>query len=67
MVLVAGLFFFGVKAIQTIKIDIFPAMNMPVIYLSHPVWRLFSFNQMESFFGKQYVNLMLYVSGVKMH
>ena len=64
MVLVAGLFFFGIKAIHTIKIDIFPAMNLPVIYLSHPFGG-YSPNQMESFFGKQYVNILLYVSGVK--
>ncbi|MDE3248556.1 MAG: efflux RND transporter permease subunit [Bacteroidota bacterium] len=64
MVLVAGLFFFGIKAVRTIKIDIFPAMNLPVIYLSHPFGG-YSPAQMESFFGKQYVNLMLYVSGVK--
>src|SRR5450432_2132230 len=64
MVLVAGLFFFGIKAINTIKIDIFPAMNLPVIYLSHPFGG-YSPNQMESFFGKQYVNILLYVSGVK--
>ncbi|MFT3932366.1 MAG: efflux RND transporter permease subunit [Chitinophagaceae bacterium] len=64
MVLVAGLFFFGIKAVQTIKIDIFPAMNMPVIYLSHPFGG-YSPTQMESFFGKQYVNILLYVSGVK--
>ena len=64
MVLVAGLFFFGIKAINTIKIDIFPAMNLPVIYLSHPFGG-YSPAQMESFFGKQYVNILLYVSGVK--
>ncbi len=64
MVLVAGLFFFGIKAIQHIKIDIFPAMNLPVIYLSHPFGG-YSPNQMESFFGKQYVNILLYVNGVK--
>lgn len=64
MVLVAGLFFFGIKAVRTIKIDIFPAMNLPVIYLSHPFGG-YSPAQMESYFGKQYVNLLLYVSGVK--
>ena len=64
MVLVAGLFFFGIKAVNTIKIDIFPAMNLPVIYLSHPFGG-YSPTQMESFFGKQYVNILLYVSGVK--
>ena len=64
MVLVAGLFFFGIKAVRNIKIDIFPAMNLPVIYLSHPFGG-YSPAQMESFFGKQYVNILLYVNGVK--
>ena len=64
LVLVAALFFFGVNAIRTIKIDIFPDMNMPVIYLSHPFGG-YTPDQMESYFGKSYVNLMLYVSGVK--
>ncbi len=64
MVLVAGLFFFGINAVRNIKIDIFPDMNQPVIFLSHPFGG-YSPDQMESFFGKAYVNLMLYVSGVK--
>jgi len=64
LVLVAGLFFFGIKAVTTIKIDIFPDMNLPVIYLSHP-YGGFTPDQMESYFGKSYVNLLLFVSGVK--
>ena len=36
LVLVAGLFFFGIKAVTSVKIDIFPSINLPVIYLSHP-------------------------------
>ena len=64
LVLVAGLLFFGINAIRNIKIDIFPDMNMPVIYISHPFGG-YSPSQMESFFGRQYVNLLLYVSGVK--
>jgi multidrug efflux pump subunit AcrB len=64
LVIVAGLFFFGISAIRTIKIDIFPNLNLPVIYISHP-YGGFTPNQMESYFGKQYVNLLLYVSGVK--
>lgn len=64
MVLVAGLFFFGINAVRNIKIDIFPDMNLPVIYLSHPFGG-YTPDQMESFFGKPYVNLLLYVSGVK--
>ena len=64
LVLVAGLFFFGVGAVRSIKIDIFPDLNLPVIYLSHP-YGGFTPTQMETYFGKQYVNLMLYVSGLK--
>jgi multidrug efflux pump subunit AcrB len=64
VVLVAGLFFFGVKAVRTIKIDIFPNIDLPVIYLSHP-YGGFTPDQMEAYFGKAYVNLMLYVGGVK--
>src|SRR5258705_4030047 len=64
LVLVAGLFFFGINAVRKIKIDIFPGLNLPVIYLSHP-YGGFTPNQMEAYFGKQYVNLLLFVSGVK--
>ncbi len=64
LVLVAGLFFFGINAVTTIKIDIFPNIDLPVIYISHPYGGLTP-DQMEAYFGKNYVNLMLYVSGVK--
>ena len=64
LVIVAGVFFFGINAVRNIKIDIFPDLNLPVIYLSHP-YGGFTPDQMEAYFGKQYVNLLLYVSGVK--
>jgi multidrug efflux pump subunit AcrB len=64
LVIVAGLFFFGVNAVRNIKIDIFPELNLPVIYISHP-YGGFTPTQMEAFFAKPYVNLLLYVSGVK--
>src|SRR6201997_2351064 len=64
LVIVAGLFFAGVWAVNKIKIDIFPNLDLPVIYISHP-YGGFTPNQMEAYFGKQYVNLLLYVSGVK--
>lgn len=64
LVLVSGLFFFGINAVRNIKIDIFPSLDLPVIYLSHPFGG-YAPSQMEAFFGKQYINLMLYVSGVK--
>src|SRR6201985_2129173 len=64
LVIVAGLFFFGINAVRNIKIDIFPSLNLPVIYLSHPFGG-FTPEQMEAYFGKQYVTILLYVSGVK--
>src|SRR5664279_1793950 len=64
LVIVVGLFFFGVNAVRNIKIDIFPELNLPVIYISHP-YGGFTPTQMEAFFAKNYVNLLLYVSGVK--
>src|ERR1700730_11287472 len=64
LVIVAGLFFFGINDVRSIKIDIFPDLNLPVIYLSHP-YGGFTPDQMEAYFGKQYVNLLLFVSGVK--
>src|ERR1041384_1310216 len=64
LVIVASLFYFGVGAVRNIKIDIFPNLNLPVIYISHPFGG-YTPTQMEAFFGKNYVNLLLYVSGVK--
>ncbi|MBS1525802.1 MAG: efflux RND transporter permease subunit [Bacteroidetes bacterium] len=64
LVIVAGLFFSGIWAVNSIKIDIFPDLDLPVIYISHP-YGGYTPNQMEAYFGKQYVNLLLYVSGVK--
>lgn len=64
LVLVAGLFFFGVKAVRDVKVDIFPKLDMPVLYLAHPFGG-YTPNQMEAFFAKQYVNIMLFVNGLK--
>jgi multidrug efflux pump subunit AcrB len=64
MVLVAGLFFFGINAVRTIKVDIFPKLDLPVMYIAHPFGG-YTPNQMETFFAKQYVNILLYVNGIK--
>lgn len=64
LVLVAALLFFGIAAVKKIKIDIFPNIDLPVIYISHP-YGGFTPSQMEAFFAKNYVNNLLYVSGVK--
>lgn len=64
LVLVAGLFFFGIGAVNNIKVDILPKMNLPVIYLAHPFGG-YTPDQMESYFAKNYVNVMLFANGVK--
>jgi multidrug efflux pump subunit AcrB len=64
IVLVAGLFFFGINAVRTIKVDIFPKLDLPVMYIAHPFGG-YTPNQMETFFGKQYINILLYVNGIK--
>jgi multidrug efflux pump subunit AcrB len=64
IVIVAALFFFGINAVRTIKVDIFPKLDLPVMYIAHPFGG-YTPNQMETFFGKQYVNILLYVNGIK--
>jgi multidrug efflux pump subunit AcrB len=64
LVLVAGLFFFGITAVRSIKVDILPQMNLPVIYLAHPFGG-YTPDQMESYFAKNYINIMLFANGVK--
>lgn len=64
LVLVVGLFFFGVKAVDDIKVDILPKMDLPVIYIAHPFGG-YTPNQMEAYFGKQYVNILLFANGIK--
>ncbi len=64
LVLVAGLFFFGIRAIKDIKVDILPQMNLPVIYVAHPFGG-YTPDQMEAFFAKNYVAALLFANGVK--
>lgn len=64
LVMVAGLFFFGIGAIRDIKIDILPQMNLPVIYIAHPFGG-YTPTQMEAYFGKQYINILLFANGIK--
>ncbi|WP_295117710.1 efflux RND transporter permease subunit [uncultured Chitinophaga sp.] len=64
MVLVVGLFFFGISAVRDIKVDILPNMNLPVIYIAHPFGG-YTPDQMEAYFGKQYVNILLFANGIK--
>ncbi|MCW3091510.1 MAG: acriflavin resistance protein [Ferruginibacter sp.] len=64
LVLVSGLFFFGITAVRDIKVDILPKMNLPVIYIAHPFGG-YTPTQMEAYFGKQYVNILLFANGIK--
>ena len=64
LVVVAALFFFGVGALRTIRVDIFPKLDLPVLYIAHPFGG-YTPTQMETFFAKQYINVLLYVNGIK--
>ncbi|TWF44510.1 multidrug efflux pump subunit AcrB [Chitinophaga polysaccharea] len=64
IVVVMGLLFFGIKATRDIKIDIFPDLNLPAIYVSQPYGGM-SPQQMEGFIATNYQNLFLYVTGVR--
>lgn len=64
MVLVLGLLFFGIKATKEIKVDILPEMDLPVVYIAHS-FSGYSPQQMEGYFTKMYVNMMLFTNGIK--
>ncbi len=64
LVIVASLFFFGARSVRSVKVDIFPALDMPVMYLAHPFGG-YTPEQMEAYFGKTYVNILLFVNGIQ--
>lgn len=64
MVLVLGLLFFGIKATREIKVDILPELKLPVVYVAHS-FNGFTPQQMEGYFTKMYVNMMLFTNGIK--
>lgn len=64
MVFVVGMLFFGISATRSIKVDILPQMNLPVIYIAHPFGG-YTPTQMESYFAKNYVNILLFANGIK--
>lgn len=61
---VIAILFFSVMAIRNMKIDIFPKMGVPTIYIAQPYGGL-SPEQMEGFITSYYEYHLLYVSGVK--
>lgn len=64
LVIVFGLLFFGIKSTQEIKVDILPEMNLPVVYIAHS-FHGYTPAQMEGYYTKMYVNMMLFTSGIK--
>jgi multidrug efflux pump subunit AcrB len=64
IVLVSGLVLFGIMAVRTINIDIFPNLNIPTIYVAQPYGGL-SPQQMEGFISTNYQNIYLYTDGLK--
>jgi multidrug efflux pump subunit AcrB len=64
LVLVAALFFFGIGALRSIRVDIFPKLDLPVLYIAHPFGG-YTPVQMETLFAKQYINVLLFVNGIK--
>lgn len=64
LVVVVGLLFFGIKAVNSIKVDIFPQLDLPVLYISHPHGGYMP-EQMEAFFAKPYINVFLFANGIK--
>jgi len=64
LVMVAALFFFGIGTLRTIRVDIFPKLDLPVLYIAHPFGG-YTPVQMETLFAKQYINVLLFVNGIK--
>src|ERR1700733_14944827 len=63
MVLFTGLLLFSFMAIRTIAIDIFPNLNLPVIYVIQQYGGMTA-KQMEGFFSTKMQDNFLYIDGV---
>ncbi len=64
LVAVVAILFFSAVTIRNMKIDIFPKMGLPTIYIAQPYGGL-SPEQMEGFVTSYYEYHLLYVTGVK--
>lgn len=64
LVAVLAIFFFSVLAIRNMKVDIFPTLGLPTIYVAQPYGGL-SPEQMEGLITSYYEYHFLYVTGVK--
>jgi multidrug efflux pump subunit AcrB len=63
MVLIAGVAFAGVLAYQRMKVDIFPPLNLPVIYVCQPYGGMDP-QQMEGLIANYYEYHFLYINGI---
>jgi multidrug efflux pump subunit AcrB len=63
LVLFTGLLLFSVMAIRTISIDIFPNLNLPVIYVIQQYGGMDA-KQMEGFFSTRMQDHFLYIDGL---
>ncbi len=61
---IIAILFFSFMAIRKMKVDIFPKMGLPTIYIAQPYGGL-SPEQMEGFITSYYEYHLLYVTGVK--
>lgn len=64
VVAILAILFFSVMAIKKMRIDIFPKMGLPTIYVAQPYGGL-SPEQMEGFVTSYYEYHFLYITGVK--
>ncbi len=63
MVLVVGTVFAGALAYSRMKVDIFPALNLPVIYVAQPFGGMDP-QQMEGLIANYYEYHFLYINGI---
>ncbi len=64
LVIVSAVFISSLLVIRTIPIDIFPTLNLPVIYVIEPYGGMTP-QQMEGFFATRLQDQFLYVDGIK--
>lgn len=63
MVLIAGVAFAGALAYDRMKVDIFPALNLPVVYVAQPYGGMDP-QQMEGLIANYYEYHFLYIGGI---
>ncbi|OJV13240.1 MAG: acriflavin resistance protein [Dyadobacter sp. 50-39] len=64
MVAVIGIAYFSFTAIRKINVDIFPSVELPVIYIAMPYGGL-SPAYMDGFMANEFQKVLIFVSGVK--